>query len=162
MRNIAFTKQHLRYLLCIGFLLAILFSTHAQRIVTGRVTDTETGGPIPAASVYIASTTMGATTGDDGFYELKLPGPGSYELVVSHVGYEAVFQKVDISRALVKMDIAMKIHELEETVITEKVEARDEDIELFWKTLLGVNPSKTIYATNPKDVYFFTIPKQSN
>lgn len=132
---------------------ALPYST--QRIVTGRVTDAETGEPIPAASVYLAGTTVGITTGDDGVYQLKLPGQGSYELVVSHVGYESVFQKIDVARALVKLDIAMKTYEMKEIVVTKKVKKRKQDVDFFWETLLGAYPSRKIYAVNPKDVYFF-------
>ena len=65
-----------------------LFALSGQRFVSGIVTDTDNKEPIPGASVFIANTTVGANTDADGRYRLKIPGEGSYQLAVSHVGFQ--------------------------------------------------------------------------
>jgi hypothetical protein len=76
--------------LLVFLLFFIPFTLSAQRTISGRITDAEDGSPIPGAAVFIASTTVGTTTDVDGYYQLKIPGKGSYQLVVSYVGYQPV------------------------------------------------------------------------
>ncbi|UZD23516.1 DUF5686 family protein [Algoriphagus halophytocola] len=56
-------------------LIALLFliSTHsfAQFIVKGKVTDSETGDPIPFASVILKGTTTGISTDFEGYYQIE-------------------------------------------------------------------------------------------
>jgi hypothetical protein len=127
-----------------------------ERYISGRITDAENGEPIPGASVFIAGTTVGATTGANGNYQLKIPGEGSYRLVVSHVGYQSVFKDIEPGNTSVTFNFALKINELDELVVTAKTRFRQRDINLFWKAILGKNPSRrTISVTNPEAVYFF-------
>ncbi len=58
-----------------------------QTIIEGKVTDAETGDPIPFASVYFLNTSKGVPTDFDGFY--KIEGDAETDtLVVSYIGYE--------------------------------------------------------------------------
>lgn len=67
----------------------------AQTVIEGKVTDAESGDPIPFASVYFLGTTKGISTDFDGLY--KLEGDAETDtLVVSYIGYETrkkVYQK---------------------------------------------------------------------
>lgn len=59
----------------------------SQTVLEGKVTDAETGDPIPFASVYFLGTTIGVATDFDGFY--KIEGDAKTDtLVVSYIGYE--------------------------------------------------------------------------
>jgi hypothetical protein len=72
------------------------------------------------------------------------------------VAYQPVFRDIEQGTASEVLDIALQIYELEGIEITQKVSVRKLDIDLFWKTLLGKNPSKkSIHAINSEDVYFF-------
>lgn len=53
----------------------------------GNVTD-RVGAPIPGASVYLEGTQKGSQTDLDGNYSIKNITPGSYNLIVSYIGYE--------------------------------------------------------------------------
>jgi hypothetical protein len=71
-------------------LLALWCISHCvfgQTIIEGKVTDAETGDPIPFASVYFQGTTIGVPTDFDGFYRIKGEAK-SDTLVVSYIGYE--------------------------------------------------------------------------
>ena len=67
-------------------LAALAHSSHAQTL-TGRVTDLQTGEPLPGATVFSPQLDTGAATDVDGRYTLALPSPGVYRVVVSFVGY---------------------------------------------------------------------------
>ncbi len=75
-------------------LLMLLFSgtLSAQNVgrIAGKITDVETGQPLPGANVTIVGTMMGAAADGDGeYYILNIP-PGRYELRASMIGYEAL------------------------------------------------------------------------
>ncbi len=59
-----------------------------QTTVTGRVTDAETGDPLPSVHVYLSGTATGTTTDLDGRYTLAGVPDGPHELVASFLGYE--------------------------------------------------------------------------
>ena len=75
----------------------------AQQVITGRITDAVDGTPVPGASVFIANTTVGTASDTSGNYSLTVPGRGSFEIVVSHVGYQSVFTKLIRHRMLINM-----------------------------------------------------------
>jgi len=137
--------------------LSILFFTvtlnaSAQRTISGRIIDAETKEPIPGASVFINGTTVGITTDTEGYYKLKIPGPGSYKLAVSHAGYQTVYKNIENGIKSIALDVFLNYRELKEATVTAKVKFRKEDIDLFWKIILGKYPSKnTIFSANPRD-----------
>ena len=59
----------------------------AQNIsVSGNVTDSSNGEPIPFASVHLDGTTIGVSTDSEGHYSLSVPHDGM--LVFSSIGYQ--------------------------------------------------------------------------
>lgn len=75
----------LNYLL-MAFLLLTGFSVTAQRVITGTVTDSESGEPLIGASVIVTGTTSGTATDIDGNYRLNAP-KDAVSLIVTYVGY---------------------------------------------------------------------------
>jgi len=143
-------------LFLIFLLWVIPFTMSGQRYISGRITDAGTGEPIIGASVFIANTTVGASTGADGNYRLAIPGEGSYRLAVSHVGYQPVFSDIEPGRVSLVFDAAMYANEMEEVTVAVRVRFRQRDINLFWEKILGRRPTKrTIHATNPETVYYY-------
>lgn len=72
------------------FLSILLFMgitvTNAQtRAISGKVTSSDDGSPIPGVSVSVKGTTLGTVTNIDGIYELQVPSSAA-SLVVSFVG----------------------------------------------------------------------------
>ncbi|MDR0796000.1 MAG: carboxypeptidase-like regulatory domain-containing protein, partial [Tannerella sp.] len=127
-----------------------------ERFISGRITDTANDEPVPGAAVFFDNTTAGTTTDADGQYRLKIPGQGSYRLTVSHVGYQAIFIDIEPNNTSTIFNVALQSIELDEVTVTTKVRFRQTDINLFWRTILGKNPSRrTIQATNPENVYYF-------
>ena len=146
--------RHNKLFLSILFCL-ISFTLAAQRTISGRVTDEESGEPVANASVFIANTTIGVTTDATGYYQLKLSREGISRFVVSHVGYESVYADIEPERVSVIFDVALKTATMEEVTVAAKARFRKYDVDLFWRTILGQKPTKNIQPLNPEAVYYY-------
>jgi len=58
-----------------------------QQLLTGRITDKDTGEPVPYTNIVFENTTIGAMSNADGYYKLSGVPPGK-NLLISAVGYE--------------------------------------------------------------------------
>ena len=66
-------------------------------IVTGRVTDAQSGSPIAAVTVAVQGTELGAITGSDGTYRIARVPNGSRTIVARRLGYGAGTRTVAVS-----------------------------------------------------------------
>jgi len=55
--------------------------------IAGKVTDKETGNPLPAANIIVEGTDMGAAADEDGEFYIINVRPGTYDVTASVVGY---------------------------------------------------------------------------
>jgi len=106
-----------------GFCFLLLgFGTHAQKALKGVVLDAEKNIPVPNASVFLNTTSVGTITNAQGNFTLTLPS-GKYELIVSSVGYETYNQTINTNELLDFITIRLKIKsELMQTVVVEPYE----------------------------------------
>ncbi|MEJ7645206.1 MAG: SusC/RagA family TonB-linked outer membrane protein [Chryseolinea sp.] len=97
--------------------LAFAGSVVAQdRPLTGKVTSTEDGSPLPGVNVIVKGTTNGAVTDADGGYTLSVPESAN-ELVFSFIGLKT--EEVSIAgRSTVDVQLTMDITQLSEIVVT--------------------------------------------
>ena len=99
--------------------LCLLFPTfiHAQYL-RGRVVDVANGQSLPQASVFVSKTSIGTVADNSGNFSLaKLPS-GSFELVISYIGYETTvlrFEKARDSVLLVQLNVKDK--KLEDIIV---------------------------------------------
>lgn len=102
------------------FFLFFLFcgAVYAQEtVVKGKVTDANSGDPIPFANLIFQGTTVGATTDFDGNYQLRTTRPVD-TLVISCVGYRV--KKKAVSRGVaqtVNIQIEEAVANLQEVVV---------------------------------------------
>ncbi len=83
--------------------------------VSGRVTSSDDGSPLPGVSVQVKGTTRGATTDAQGNF--KINASGNAKLIFSFIGYEA--QEVAVgNRTAVDVKLAANFNELNEVVVT--------------------------------------------
>jgi len=102
-----------RIFLLLGMLL-ISFVGMAQT-VSGKVTSTDDGTPIPGATVIVKGTTNGTNTDSDGKYSLEAGSTAI--LVFSFVGYAS--QEVEVgNRVILDVSLATDITSLQEIVVT--------------------------------------------
>ena len=62
-------------------------SSAQETIISGKVTDANSGDPLPFVNVILVGTTWGATTDFDGNYKIKTTSP-SDTIAVSYIGYK--------------------------------------------------------------------------
>ena len=72
-------------------------------MITGAITDAETGAPIPYAAVMVEGTSKGTTTSVDGSFTIRGMAPGRYTLRVSILGYETKTATVAVSAPTVEV-----------------------------------------------------------
>ena len=96
--------------------LAMAASVSAQpAAVSGRVTDAETGGPLPGATVQLDGTFIGTVTNADGQFALDLGGRSGV-LVVRYIGYETA--RVEPAAGPLEVALAPSALELGEVVVS--------------------------------------------
>lgn len=86
-----------------------------DRVITGRITESEKGEPLPGVNILIKGTTVGAVTDVKGNYSINIPD-GAVSLVYSFVGY--VSQEILIgSKTVVDISLSSDTKALEEFVV---------------------------------------------
>jgi len=90
-------KTHILYLLT-GLLLLLALPVNAQNVVlSGQVTDAETGEPLVGVTVYHTQRRTGTSTNATGHYVITLPSNRQLELVFSYVGYSSEKQQFTLT-----------------------------------------------------------------
>lgn len=106
-----------KMLLFISLLLMVMginaFSQDRQ--ISGKVTSTEDGSPLPGVNIAVRGTNRGTTTGADGSYKINVDGQST--LVFSFVGFQAQTISV-VDRTTINVVLATEIGSLEEVVVT--------------------------------------------
>lgn len=83
--------------------------------VSGRVTSSDDGSPLPGVSVQVKGTTRGTTTDADGSYKVSIPA--SARLVFSFIGFTP--QEVAVgNRSTINMALLSNAQDLGEVVVT--------------------------------------------
>jgi len=104
----------------VGFavLLGVAGSAQAQAPTTikGRVVS-ETGAPLPGASVVFDAFKVGSVTGDDGSYTFSVPGNrrGTAALSVRRIGYKLMSVNLDLNGTTITQNFTMVPHALQLT-----------------------------------------------
>lgn len=92
----------------------------ATGIISGKITDAQTGERLPGATVRIVGTSQGTVTDLNGEYSLRAT-EGSVEIEISYVGFQRLTQKVDVpANGMVVVDVKMnsEVQQLEGVVVT--------------------------------------------
>lgn len=94
--------------------------------ISGYVRDQSSDEPLSFANVYLFDKTVGTQTNEDGFYSITLPR-GTQRIYYSYIGYQQAIREIFLER-----DIEKDIHlrpdvQLNEVLILEEVENREEE-----------------------------------
>lgn len=91
-------------------------SVLGQQIVSGTISDAQSGEPIPGATILIKGTSTGTTTDLDGNYRIQVKDENSV-LVFSFIGYLTLEEAVG-SRSVIDLPMRADITQLNEVVVT--------------------------------------------
>ena len=105
-----------------SLLLLVLVSANAfaqarTREVTGRVTATATGQPLPGALVALAGQTSGVRTNERGEFRLPVPD-GDVTVVARAIGYKRVTQRIPSGSSSADFSLEKDVLELEGVIVT--------------------------------------------
>ncbi len=109
----------------LAFILCALITglpAFAQKTITGKVTDAESGDAIPFANVYFKGGTTGSTTDFNGNFSLKMPNgviPAD-SLYASNIGYQTRAKLVNrkLATQVINFQLQSSAYKLAEVVIS--------------------------------------------
>jgi CarboxypepD_reg-like domain len=106
-------------LLLLYLLIAITAMAQSSNFIKGKVVQGRTGLPVLNASVFITNTSKGTTTGNSGAFLLENVPEGTYDLVVSCIGYETQVYTYKASQLPLNIEVQMeaKVVEMSAVVI---------------------------------------------
>jgi len=82
---------------------------HAQTAnLSGKITDANTGDPLPGANVILKDLNKGAAADVDGNYMISSVSPGTYQLTATFIGYKQFFQNIELSSGTNTLDITLE------------------------------------------------------
>jgi len=83
------------------FFPTLLAQTPTGFPLSGTVLDADTGKPLPHANVFLANTMKGSVTDTTGRFLIRGAPAGTFEIVVSRVGYEVAKREIQVAGELV-------------------------------------------------------------
>jgi iron complex outermembrane receptor protein len=115
-------------LMAFGLAGAALAQAPTGVVLTGRVTDGETGQPLPGATVVLPTLDLGTATDAGGRYTLTLPAPGTYRVVYRFVGYTTDTRSVAVPGGGATVDVVLTPSFVEVAPVTVTAKARAADV----------------------------------
>jgi len=125
----------------------------------GLVKDSVSQETLPYANIFFSGTTYGTISDRNGQFRLRAEVPGTYELVVSFMGYELFRQEVDMSKpGVIQLEINLKPDSRElgaVMVLGKKNKKWKKNLIEFKRTFLGISSNaKTCKILNEEVLYF--------
>ena len=138
----------MRYLLFFAFFLSTITSVFSQVNLSGEVKDNR-DQPLVGANVMLEAIGFFGITNVDGTFEIPDVNPGSYELVVTHLGMKNHFETVTVGTSDVSISIVMKedLLNLESVVVTGTFDPR---VQMESSTAITTLKNKTLRQIFPR------------
>ena len=146
------------------FLFLFTNALFAQIEIKGTVYDIQ--GPLENVAVYLNNTMLGTTTNADGSFSLAVK-PGSYELIISYLGYKKIVYPLETINYKKPLTFALEEEEnvLDEIVIKKVVfdETWQNNFYVFRNEFLGLSEfAENCNILNPKVLRFNFDPKKNS
>jgi len=141
-------------------------SQESNRVtILGRVTDANTGNPISFVNVFIANTTKGTTTDENGLYKIDNIPLGKHQLVISMMGYKVETRTIIFAEPVRReMNFHLKQEILEFPDIEVEASVNKEwleNLKIFKKELLGYIPENEECEIQNPEVLDFKIDNET-
>ena len=144
----------MRLCLLLGLLGLLAGPAWGQARLSGVVLDSVTRQPLPFGTVFLANTTLGATTDDAGRFAFARVPAGTYEVVASYLGYQLRRQVVTVGTQTQELTFRLpaSANALREVVIRPHPN-NPNDYQKFASTFLGSSTfSRQCRIRNPDAV----------
>lgn len=107
------------FLACFLFLPPAILFAQPRIMLTGKITDAQTGEPLSGASVYLAEARLGTTTDTAGKYLLRNVPSGHHTIEVSFSGFNTLVVHTDIYQSSAKdFAVAPSVKEQQGVTVT--------------------------------------------
>jgi hypothetical protein len=134
------------------------FSQIMAQTINGKIVD-ETNSPLFGVSVYFDGTTIGTTTDNNGFFELKLQSLPNATLVISYIGYESVY--LNSIQSPINIQLKPSSMVLKEVVLEPIPFSRKEMLKVFREQFLGkTKGGKNCVILNEEAIQFSYTSKE--
>ncbi|WP_426059509.1 carboxypeptidase-like regulatory domain-containing protein [Hymenobacter sp. B1770] len=146
--------NHSRIFLICCLWVGALSAAQAQGKLKGVALDSVTRQPLAFASVFLANTTLGVTTTEQGQFEFPKVPAGTYDVVGSYVGYRLAKQSVTVgpTNPEIKLYLAPTGNQLDEVVV-KPAPNKPEEYEKFARLFVGGTTfSEQCRISNPDQV----------
>jgi hypothetical protein len=101
--------RYLRLVILLSCWLGATVAAQAQGRITGVVQDSVTHEPLAFSSVFLANTTLGATTNENGTFTLERVPKGTYDIVGSYVGYRLAKQSITVTAGATAPSVTLRL-----------------------------------------------------
>ncbi|MBO9729025.1 MAG: TonB-dependent receptor [Chitinophaga sp.] len=111
----------MKYLSTLLFLLFITILTYAQQGALKGVVTNKNRKPVQFATIAIKTLHSGATTDQQGAFSIRNIPPGSYDVIISMIGYQSVVQRETIvagQTTNIRISLEEDLSKLNEVVVT--------------------------------------------
>lgn len=121
----------MKHFLSLLVALALCLAASAQKgVVSGTISDQETGETLISAYIYVQNSDVIETTDFDGKYSVDL-APGTYDFRFTYIGFQdKIVTEIEVKKGEVTyLDVSMSLgsQELDEVVVTAKTLERTEN-----------------------------------
>ena len=127
--------------------------------VEGYVKDSETGEPIPYASVVIRGTTIGTSTSENGYYSLNSRSDSS-TIAVSFVGYETFYAPLKKGKNKLDVNLEATSYDLDEVVVRRRRERYSRRDNLAVEFVRKVIERRDLNSPKDKDYFSYDAYEQ--
>ncbi|WP_460893855.1 carboxypeptidase-like regulatory domain-containing protein [Rufibacter soli] len=149
-------------LFCCSWLSAGNAFGQAAGSVTGTVIDAQSKQPLDFATVFIAQTTYGTNTAENGTFKLAALPAGSHELVVSFLGYESLSHAFTLQpgqQLAFRFELTPKANALQEVVVRVDPNWKG-NYETFFQNFIGRTPNAAATEIVNANALHFTFDAQ--
>ena len=122
--------------------------------ISGKVTDRETGEPLPGTNVIIVGTSLGAAAGVNGSFTILSVSPGIYALKAQFIGYRAV----EIQNIRVTVDLTTSVNF---EMPSQDIEGADVVI-IAERPLIDPNATNEVHVKRAEDIEYMPIRGYQN
>ncbi|OON69733.1 carboxypeptidase-like regulatory domain-containing protein [Hymenobacter sp. CRA2] len=148
--------NYFRLLFLASCWLLVSTAAQAQGKLSGVVLDSLTQQPLEFASVFLANTTFGSSTNEQGKFEINRVPAGTYDLVCSYVGYRLTKQSLTVNGpqqlTLLLAPVGNKLGE----VVIKPEPNKPEEYQQFSTLFLGGTAfSEQCHINNPEAIRVF-------
>jgi len=116
----------IRFWIVFSFLVnSIVFNAQDKYTISGSILEEKSNETLIGVNILFPEIQAGTTTNEYGFYSITLP-EGSYNIVISYLGYASITETINLTEDLSKnYALSDSAESLEEILITENIEKLD-------------------------------------